>query len=190
MAAEEAEYTVILKEDSFEVRQYEAQIVAETLVEGDFEGAGGEAFSRLFDYISGANTSRQEIAMTAPVGQTAPSEKIDMTAPVGQRQVDERWAVSFMMPKSFTFETIPEPKDPDVTLRQIPPRNMAAVRYSGFWSAQGYQENKKALEAWIEARGFTITGKPVWARYNPPITPWFLRRNEVLIPVGDLSDQR
>jgi hypothetical protein len=26
-------------------------------------------------------------------------------------------------------------------------------------------------------------GEPVWARYDPPFMPWFLRRNEVLIPI-------
>ncbi|HAA02258.1 MAG TPA: heme-binding protein, partial [Syntrophobacteraceae bacterium] len=25
----------------------------------------------------------------------------------------------------------------------------------------------------------------IFARYNPPFTPWFLRRNEILIPVED-----
>jgi hypothetical protein len=29
----------------------------------------------------------------------------------------------------------------------------------------------------------TIVEDPIWARYNPPFTPWFLRRNEILIPI-------
>ena len=37
-------------------------------------------------------------------------------------------------------------------------------------------------------RGLRIAGDPVWARYNPPFAPWFLRRNEILVPVdGDGS---
>lgn len=187
MAAEEAEYTVIRKADPFEVRAYEPHIIAETLVEGDLEDAGGKAFRRLFKYISGENSARQEIAMTSPVGQAAPSQKIAMTSPVGQMQVDDRWAVSFMMPNAFTMETTPAPKDPDVVLRQVPSRNMAAVRYSGFWSEKSYQDNKRALEEWIGGQGLAITGEPIWARYNPPFTPWFLRRNEILIPIGDLT---
>lgn len=186
MAIEEAEYTVVLKEDRFEVREYQPHIVAETSVDGDFEDAGDEAFDRLFEYISGNNKSRQKIEMTAPVGQAAASQKIDMTSPVGQMEVDGRWAVSFMMPASFTLKTIPEPKDPNVILRQIPARKMAAVRYSGFWSEKGYLRNKAKLEAWIDEKGFSTAGEPVWARYNPPFMPWFLRRNEILVPIEDL----
>lgn len=186
MAIEEAEYTVVLKEEPFEVREYEPHIVAETIVDGDFEDAGDEAFGRLFKYISGNNKSRQKIEMTAPVGQATASQKIDMTSPVGQMQVDGRWAVSFMIPASFTLETIPEPKDPNVILRQVPARNMAAVRYSGFWSEKDYLSNKAKLEAWIDEKGFITVGEPVWARYNPPFMPWFLRRNEILVPIDDL----
>ena len=186
MAVEEAEYTVVLKEERFEVREYKPYIVAETIVDGDFEDAGDEAFGRLFKYISGNNKSRQNVEMTAPVGQVAESQKINMTSPVGQKQLEGRWAVSFMMPASFTLETLPEPKDQNVILRQVPARHMAAVRYSGFWSEEGYMRNKAKLEAWIGEKGFNTVGEPVWARYNPPFMPWFLRRNEILVPIGDL----
>jgi effector-binding domain-containing protein len=186
MAGEEAEYTVVLKEDLFEVREYTPHIVAETIVDGDFEDAGGEAFDRLFKYISGNNKSREKVEMTAPVGQAAESQKINMTSPVGQKQVEGRWAVSFMMPASFTLETLPKPNDQNVILRQVPARHMAAVRYSGFWSEEGYERNKAKLDAWIDAKGFITAGEAVWARYNPPFMPWFLRRNEILLPIDDL----
>jgi effector-binding domain-containing protein len=183
MAIEEAQYTVMLKEQNLELRRYEPHILAETLVEGDFDSAGNEAFDRLFQYISGNNRSREKIQMTSPVSQEATSQKIDMTSPVGQQRENGRWAVSFMMPASFSLETLPEPKDPNVVLRQVPARYIAAVRYSGFWSEKAYLTHKKELEAWIEKQGFSVTGEPVWARYNPPFMPWFLRRNEILIPV-------
>lgn len=186
MAVEEAEYRVVLKEDRFEVRDYKPHIVAETLVDGDFEDAGNEAFGRLFKYISGNNQSRQKVEMTAPVGQSAESQKINMTSPVGQKQVEGRWAVSFMMPASFTLETLPVPQDNNVILRQVPSRHMATVRYSGFWSEEGYMRNKAKLEEWIDEKGFITVGEPVWARYNPPFMPWFLRRNEILLPIEDV----
>ena len=192
MATEEAEYTVLLKEGNLEVRQYQPHIVAETVVDKEFEDAGSEAFGRLFKYISGNNQSQQEIAMTAPVGQVAggqeiESQEIDMTAPVGQTQVDGKWAVSFMMPGSFTMQTTPKPRDERITIRQVPERTMAAIEYSGFWSKSGYEKNKARLEAWINKKGFIVQGKPVWARYNAPFMPWFLRRNEVLIPINNLQ---
>ena len=188
MAIEEATYNVVKKDDKFEIRDYAPHILAETVVEGDLEQAGNKAFNKLFRYISGDNRSRDKVAMTAPVSQEAIGEKIKMTAPVGQQRVQDRWAVSFMMPASYTLETLPEPEDPDVTFRQVPARRMAAVRYSGFWSEKNYLRYKMELESWIHERGLTIVGDPVWARYNPPFTPWFLRRNEILIPVKAGAD--
>ena len=67
--------------------------------------------------------------------------------------------------------------DPAVTLRMVPARQMAVIRYSGLWSEKNYLENKLELELWIKETGLTIVGDPVWARYNPPFTPWFMRRN-------------
>lgn len=188
MAIEEAVYNEVIKEGKFEIRDYAPQILAETLVEGDLEQAGNEAFNRLFRYISGDNRSRRKVEMTAPVSQEPKGEKIKMTAPLGQERVQEKWAVSFMMPASYTLETLPEPVDRRINLRQVPARRMAVVRYSGFWSEKNYLRYKMELESWIRDRGITIIGAPVWARYNPPFTPWFLRRNEILIPIGAASD--
>jgi len=188
MAIEEAAYTVVIKDEKFEIRDYAPHILAETFVEGDFEEAGNKAFNVLFGYISGDNRSREKVAMTAPVTQEPKGEKIKMTAPVEQQRVQERWAVSFMMPASYTLETLPEPEDPKVTLRQVPARRMAAVRYSGFWNEKGYLRYKLELESWINENGLTIVGDPIWARYNAPFTPWFMRRNEILIPVDAGAD--
>ena len=183
MAIEEAKYDVVEKDNRFEIRNYAPHILAETIVGGSFEDAGSQAFNRLFRYISGDNRSRVQVSMTAPVSQKSAGGKIKMTAPVGQQPVEGKWAVSFMMPAAFTLETLPVPEDPKVTLREVPAHRMAVVRYSGFWSEKGYLRNRSKLESWIHDRGLTIVGPPVWARYNPPFTPWFLRRNEILIPV-------
>jgi len=188
MAIEEAEYTVVIKEGDYEIRDYKPHVLAETIVEGEFDKAGNKAFSRLFKYISGNNEARDKVAMTAPVSQEAKGEKISMTAPVGQQQVGKRWTVSFMMPASYTLETLPKPLDPTVTLRLVPARKLAAVRYSGFWSEEGYLQNKAALESWIKQRGQTPVGEPIWARYNAPFSLWFMRRNEVLIEIAPAAD--
>ena len=188
MAIEEAKYKVLEKDKKFEIRDYAPHILAEIIVEGDLEEAGNKAFNRLFRYISGDNRSRKKVTMTAPVSQQPMGEKIKMTAPVGQRRIQEKWAVSFMMPASYTLKTLPEPEDPNITLRQVPARRMAAVRYSGFWSEKRYFRYKLELESWIHHRNLTIVGDPIWARYNPPFTPWFLRRNEILIPVNTGTD--
>ena len=184
MAIEEAGYKVLKTGGKFEIREYAPQILAEIIVDGDLEEAGNKAFRRLFNYISGANRSRAKVAMTAPVSQEQAGEKISMTAPVVQQPARDKWAVSFTMPASYTLETLPAPDDPTITLRPVPTRRMAAVRYSGLWSEKNYLQNRSELEAWIREQGLTTAGDPVWARYNPPFTLWFLRRNEILIPLA------
>lgn len=183
MATEEAPYTVIKTDGIFELREYAPQVLAEIMVDGELEGAGNKAFRPLFRYISGDNQSQTKIAMTAPVSQEQQGEKIAMTAPVSQQRVQGKWAVSFMMPAAFTMATLPTPDDPNITLRQVPARRVAAVRYSGLWSEEKYLRHKEKLEKWITDNRFTVSGEPVWARYNSPFALWFLRRNEVLIPV-------
>jgi hypothetical protein len=122
--------------------------------------------------------------MTTPVSQEQKGEKIAMTAPVSQQRIQEKWAVSFMMPVAYTLETLPVPDDPGITLRRVAAQKVAAVRYSGFWSEDAYMLNYRKLHLWIRGNGFAAVGEPVWARYNPPFTPWFMRRNEILIPVA------
>lgn len=180
---EKAKYQVIEKEGKFEVRQYKPQIVAETVVESDFDEAGNMAFRRLFNYISGENRKKESIAMTAPVNQKSSSEKIAMTAPVNQQQSEGNYIVSFLMPSKYTMETLPEPLDSSVRLRQIPARKVAAIRYSGSWSKAKYEQKKILLEEFIKKKGLRITGQDIFARYDPPFQIPFFRRNEVLFEV-------
>lgn len=181
---EKPKYTVVQKQGKFEVRQYEPQMMAETVVDAGFEDAGNAAFRRLFNYISGENRTKESIKMTAPVTQKSSSEKISMTAPVTQRESEGKYVVGFLMPSQYTMETLPEPLGADVKLREIPARRMAAVRYSGTWSRKRYESYKSSLEEFIRDRKLVRTGEEaIWARYDPPFQLWFLRRNEVLIPI-------
>lgn len=183
MAVEEAKYSVIDQKGDFELRRYEAQVVAETIVQGDFAAVGNDAFQRLYGYISGKNRKARSISMTAPVSQEAESEKIPMTAPVSQERAGDRWRIAFMMPAGSSLTDLPEPTDPSVVLREIPGRTMAAITYSGTWSRKRYDKHLAILMQHLKELGLKQTGEPVFARYNPPFTPWFLRRNEILIPV-------
>jgi hypothetical protein len=183
MAVEEAKYTLVEKDGDFEIRNYAPQIVAETLVEGDLEDAGSRAFRRLFRYITGNNRPQAKIAMTAPVSQEPAGQEIAMTAPVARQAVGDSWAVSFMMPAGYDLASLPEPLDSTVYLREIPARRMAVIRYSGSWSRKSYREHLAQLEEWMDRRQLEPAGAPVWARYDAPFKPWFLRRNEILYPV-------
>ncbi|MBT8048352.1 MAG: heme-binding protein [Xanthomonadales bacterium] len=183
VAIEEAQFTVVHADEDIEVRDYEPSIVAETLVDDDFEDAGGRAFRKLFNYISGDNQAQDKIAMTSPVSQKKRSEKIAMTSPVEQRPAQDGWAVSFMMPASYSMDTIPQPTDPDVFIREVPAYRAAAIRFSGRWTQKNYRKHLEELQNWITKSEYRQMGKPVWARYDPPFKPWFMRRNEILIPV-------
>lgn len=187
MALERPKYRVVEQEGNFELRQYEPYLVAETIVEGDFDTVGNEGFRRLFDYISGKNRKQQSISMTAPVSQEEDSEKISMTAPVNQVRVGNKYRITFLMPAKYTMETLPEPLDTRVKLKKIPGQLIAAIRYSGTWSRDRYEEKRIRLQALMRQKDLAPAGEPIFARYNPPFMPWFLRRNEVLIPVDNGS---
>lgn len=180
-AIEEAEYRVVSQHGDIEIREYASSLVAETIVSESFEGAGSRAFGKLFRYIDGNNEGQGKIAMTAPVSQQKTSEKIAMTAPVSQKKSGSDWAVSFMMPPTYSMDTIPRPLDPDVVIRTIDPYSAAVIRYSGTWSEKRYQQHLDELENWLNERGIPYSAEPVWARYDAPFKPWFLRRNEILL---------
>jgi hypothetical protein len=146
---------------------------------------GNEGFRRLVEYIGGANRTQARISMTAPVVQEPASEEIAMTAPVAQEKVGDRYRITFLMPSKYTLETLPQPTDTRIQLRAEPMRRVAAIRYSGFWSRSRYDDHERRLREWIGQRGLEPVSEPVWARYDPPFMPWFLRRNEVLIEVRD-----
>jgi len=183
VAIEEPAHTVIERADPFEVRDYGSYVVAETFVEGAFDSVSNEGFRRLFRYISGDNRGAEKITMTAPVEQEATSAKIAMTAPVEQQPAGGRWRIAFVLPGSYTLANAPRPTDDRVVLAEVPSRRMAVVRYRGTWSKAHYDEELAALRRFIGERGLTPAGEPVFARYDPPFMPWFLRRNEIQIPI-------
>lgn len=172
MATEEPKHRVLETRDGFEVRLYEPQVVAETVVEGEFGGGGNEGFRRVAGYIFGGNDGGRKIAMTAPVAQ---------------EKRGEGWTVAFTMPSELTRAALPKPNDPRVTLREVPTRRVAAVTFSGTWGAERFDAVARELLGRLDAAGLVPAGPPIYARYNPPWTPWFLRKNEVLVPLRDAA---
>ncbi len=178
-AIEEPEYEVIRKFDRVEVRQYAPYVIAEVVLEASAEDAGNQAFPILAGYIFGKNKGERKFAMTAPVTQSAASVRMDMTAPVTLAVVAGGMRVQFVLPKGVSLASAPEPIDPRVQLRAVPAATWAVIRYSGTWSQANYLEYLAELKASLQAAGVASQGEPVFARYNAPITPWFLRRNEI-----------
>ena len=178
-AIEEPDYEITRTIDNVELRQYASYVVAEVVLEAAPEDAGNQAFPILTGYIFGKNKGEKKFAMTAPVTQTAAPLRMDMTAPVTQAAVAGGIRVQFVLPKGVTLASAPEPIDPRVQLRLVPAAAWAVIRYSGTWSQANYLEHLEKLKAALAAAGIATQGEPTLARYNPPITPWFLRRNEI-----------
>jgi hypothetical protein len=183
-ATEEPEYQVVRALEDIEVRQYAAYTVAEVAVAGPASDAGSQAFPILADYIFGKNKGARKLAMTAPVTQAAAPVKLDMTAPVTQMTGPGGFLVQFTLPKGVTVDNAPEPVDARVHLRAVLPARVAVIRYTGFWSESNYQEHLAKLQAGLRAANLEWQGEPIYARYNPPFTPWFLRRNEIWLTLA------
>ncbi|MDH3669320.1 MAG: heme-binding protein [Paracoccaceae bacterium] len=195
-AADEPEYRVIEQDGDIEIREYAGFAVAKTTVMVPFDQAIGAGFRRLFDYISGGNQSEAKIEMTAPVLTEPKGEKIAMTAPVlaqpgnEMREVtassltpegDESWTIAFVLPEGLTATSAPTPADPTVTLRDIPSRRVASIRFSGRFRNATAEMKRQFLADWLASRGLSHDGDWRIAGYNPPWTIPALRRNEVLV---------
>lgn len=183
MAVEEPAFKTVLRDGNFEVRDYPTLVVAEVTVSGDQKQAASKGFRLLAGYIFGGNKRRQSIAMTAPVAQETTSEKIAMTAPVTQIQDAGNWTVRFTMPSAYTLDTLPEPNDPKVRLRRLQPERFAVLRFSGLAGKSDVDAKSEELVAATRIHHLSVIGHVSLAQYNPPWTLWFMRRNEVMIPV-------
>jgi hypothetical protein len=190
MAIEEPRYEVLASTDDYEVRRYDSYIIAETDVEGSYKTSGNKAFRILAGYIFGDNQASEKMAMTAPVGSRAADDsvKMNMTAPVASAPSEDAadsYTYSFVMENKYSLETLPVPNDPRVRLRVVPERTVAVHRYSGSWSETNYLKHERVLLDALADDGVSTRGAPVSARYNAPFTPWFMRRNEVMIEIDE-----
>ncbi|MBP2281315.1 hypothetical protein H4W00_002128 [Psychrobacter sp. PL19] len=201
MATEEPSYTILTQSEDFELRRYDAQIVAQTWVTGDQDAASRQGFKTLAGYIFGNNTAENgnssKISMTAPVmmqpqqkttdksgDDKGNSQKIAMTAPVmtqKAQQGNDQWRVQFIMPSNYTMQTLPKPNNPDITITELPVKTYAVIKFSGLAGAKKVADKTKKLQSWVQKQDLTITGTPELARYNPPWTLPFMRRNEIMI---------
>ena len=202
MATEEPNYTVLSKTENFELRRYESQLVAQTWVSGDQDAASRAGFKILADYIFGNNTApsgeSSKISMTAPVAMqfeakqsttkkndSNESQKIAMTAPVSikqeQQQNDGKWRVQFTMPSQYTMQTLPKPNNKGIIISEVPPQTYGVIKFSGLAGSEKVAAKTIELQSWMQTQKLTLTGTPELARYNPPWTLPFMRRNEIMI---------
>ncbi len=169
---EQQPYEVLQRYPGFELRRYPEHLVAEVDVTGPFGVAGNLAFPKLARYIGGHNRASRKVAMTAPVVQ----------------EQDPRsgvFVVGFVMPSDLSTDDLPEPLDSSVRTRRIPAQTAAALTFSGRWSRGAYEARTKELLNLLAQARLTVAGRPRYARFDPPWTPWFMRKNEVVIPVRE-----
>jgi hypothetical protein len=170
---EQAKYEILKKIGKIEIRRYPRLVIARV------DGYGDGGFNLLFRFITGNNRQKSDIVMTAPVV----SEEIAMTAPV----LSEKGSIAFIMPEGYTMETTPEPLDDRVKIVEVPERVIAAHKFSGRWSNSIFKKKTKELLVEIENARLKVAGQVFSMRYNGPFTPWFLRRNEVAVPIDPAS---
>ena len=163
VAIEEPEYEVLSQSGDVEFRRYSPYIIAQVTVTGN--SPDRQAFRLLAGYIFGNNDT---------------GEKMEMTAPVETRGDD----YAFVMERKYSMDTLPRPDDERVQLRNKPARVVAVRRFSGRWSESNFERHRQALLDDLAELGVEVTGEPELARYNSPFTPWFLRRNEIIVPVN------
>lgn len=181
---ERPSYDVVLKQDGLEIRDYAPAFVVETQVLASRRDAAGDAFRSLFNYISGNNDARLEISMTAPVAQTYAGQGSDEVD-----EVTDKWAIRFFLPKNLSVEDIPQPLQRGVDIVRLEAQQYASVSFKGTQNDKKVAKHTARLLAFITQNGYGVSGRPVYAFYDPPFVPWFLRDNEILLPVKKLRMQ-
>jgi DNA gyrase inhibitor GyrI len=171
---EKPSYQVIKQFNNIEVRTYPSLLVATVQTTGSRKEAIQTGFKSLANFIFGQNKS---------------GTKIEMTAPVLQQQLndDKNWSVSFIMPKNYTFSTLPQANNDQISIEQWPPRSVIVIRFSGLSSNNNIQQHLELLNDFISSHDYQTTGLPIFAFYNPPWTLPFLRRNEIMIQLTNTS---
>ena len=190
---EQPKFQSLEKDAAFELRLYSPMVVAEVVVQGDLTSAGKDGSRLVKQYIfrEGPNASLDQnkqasdkISMTLPVTMEKEPEKISMTLPVTmEAKSTSSYRLHFVMPSSYTLNTLPKSADPRVTIRAIPEQKFASIRFSKFSTEANVAEQTALLKSWMDKKGLVASGPPQFARYDPPSVPPLLRRSEILIPV-------
>ncbi len=183
----EPKFSIIDKKIGYEIREYEPYIEARVKVTGEYREAVSSGFRILAGYIFGGNIKKQSIAMTAPVTEQKSeknSESIAMTAPVSETTLtDNTSVISFVMPEEYTLATLPTPNDKRIEIVEVPSHRSAVLGYSGYNNAGKVAEMKTKLLEYLKRDNVIAVGVPRGAGYNPPWTPPFMNRNEILVDI-------
>ena len=176
IAYEETSYRIVAANQNYEIREYDDRLA----VQASQENGQNKAFRELFKYISGSNTSSTKIEMTIPVTQ---SIKIDMTTPVTQKFQDGKIIMRFFLPRKFQPETAPQPLNEGLSIVVVKGGKYAVMKYSGRSTVKNFEKHSNLLLEALSVNKITTLDDPIKATFNGPLTPFFVRRNEVMIRI-------
>lgn len=162
---ESAPYRVVRSDGKFQLRDYPALMVVETTMTRSGNDTDG-SFNRLFGFITGRNEAKQKIAMTTPVFMS---------------ESDSNRTMAFVLPAKLKSDQVPRPSDGSVTVRELAAGRVAVLRYSGKRNPRQEEEALGRLKTWMAAEGLSVLSSPMYGYFDPPWTPAFLRRNEVML---------
>jgi DNA gyrase inhibitor GyrI len=171
-------YEVVEEQNGYEIRRYEPMIVAQVYIEGEYGESMNRGFGKLAGYIFDKNRAEE------PSRPEVKSGKIPMTSPVFTEETGSGHNIAFVMPGDYSMETLPKPEDPDVKLREVPSGYFAVLRFGGYATDAKVHTKTHQLKEHIEHDGLETKDSPMLAQYNPPWTPPYMRRNEILIEVA------
>lgn len=186
MATEEPEFNLISEEGEFQIREYDPKIIAQVEVEGDFDEASSKGFKLLADYIFGNNLldgGSKKISMTTPVEMSPMAENLLMTSSILDDQVNNKWSINFVMPQEYSLDTLPKPNNFQVNIIEVPKEKYAVIVFSGLVRESSYAEKAELLSNYLVENGLKQQGAIKIARYNPPWTLPFFRRNELMVRI-------
>ena len=166
---EKPKYQVVSSQANIEIRKYNPMIIALVEVQGERKEAIRGGFKMLADYIFGNNKSKEDIPMTAPVKQ---------------QKFQKNWQISFIMPSEYNMETLPQPNNKNIGLKELPSKKYIVINFSGVILDQNITLHEEKLKKHILENEMHILSPPIYAFYNPPWTLSFMRRNEIMMEIN------
>ena len=179
---EEPDFRALKTDGDFQIRDYPAITVAETVVQGPRKSALGAGFGIIADYIFAKSRPGETIAMTVPVMQDS-GDPMASDPPLFDDELEGAWRTRFVMPAGRRAHDLPAAPE-SIELVDLPPRKVAVVSFSGRADDRMLAEAEDRLRGWLARHGEKSEAEPEYAFYNSPVIPGPLRRNEVWLPLG------
>jgi len=161
-------FTLIKKEDDFEIRYYPVVTLAVVKAHSSsYKELGNMGFRKLAGYIFGGNNEKKQIAMTAPVHM---------------QMSDSVSTMAFVLPKNYHLENLPKPNDSSIEIKTTTAEYVAAIEFGGFSNTKKIQAHIAQLKALLLKKNIQHLDNFRYLGYNPPYQ-LFGRKNEIIVTI-------